>query len=129
MSALRQAIAAAVIGPLLRREDGAWCQACRFDSACVAFAGHFPGNPLLPALAQILAGEHVAQAIAGRQLVLTGVERARFLLPIVPEQTVDVVVREPATSGRSCWEVRLLTDAGQAASFLLTFDPAPAPVL
>jgi 3-hydroxyacyl-[acyl-carrier-protein] dehydratase len=62
------------------------------------FRGHFPGNPIVPG---VLLLEAMAQAMAilamqgdpGRQVYLTGVDRARFRHPVHPGQEVELNVR------------------------------------
>jgi 3-hydroxyacyl-[acyl-carrier-protein] dehydratase len=63
------------------------------------FSGHFPGNPIVPGVALIAL---VAEAIIeqergeGRSLVITGVRRVRFRLPVRPEDEVALeAIRMP----------------------------------
>jgi 3-hydroxyacyl-[acyl-carrier-protein] dehydratase len=48
------------------------------------FQGHFPGNPVLPAMTQIAAARHVAEQMTGRSLEVTEVGRAKFTRPVGP---------------------------------------------
>ena len=64
------------------------------------FAGHFPGNPVMPgvliieALAQSAAILALAEmkSESQRLFVLTGVEKARFRRPVIPGDQLDMEV-------------------------------------
>jgi len=62
------------------------------------FKGHFPGHPIVPGVLLI---EAMAQALAilamhrepDVQVFLTGVDRARFRKPVLPNQEVELSIR------------------------------------
>jgi 3-hydroxymyristoyl/3-hydroxydecanoyl-(acyl carrier protein) dehydratase len=68
------------------------------------FDGHFPGVPVLPAVAQL---DDLDRALRGDGLALTGVERARFRRAILPGEAADVVVEPASVPGRRRFAVRV----------------------
>jgi 3-hydroxyacyl-[acyl-carrier-protein] dehydratase len=66
------------------------------------FRGHFPGHPVMPAVLIIEAMAQTAAVLGGctiatdcRTLMFfTGVDRARFRLPVVPGDTLEVHVKK-----------------------------------
>jgi 3-hydroxyacyl-[acyl-carrier-protein] dehydratase len=63
----------------------------RVDPAHPALQGHFPGNPIVPAV--LLVG-FVAETLARAGKRLWGVERMKFLRPVRPGEAFDVTVRQ-----------------------------------
>lgn len=61
-----------------------------------AFKGHFPGNPLLPAVAQISFCVDALDRLEGRRLELCRVLRAKFINPILPQTDLRVNVQPKA---------------------------------
>ncbi len=49
-----------------------------------AFAGHFPGRPVFPAVALLDTVIEAAGAVLGSPLVVAGLPRAKFLIPLKP---------------------------------------------
>ena len=77
------------------------------------FAGHFPGNPVMPgvliieALAQTAAILALAElkAESPRMFMLTGVEKARFRRPVVPGDQLELEVTLIRSRG-PLWKMR-----------------------
>ncbi len=119
MSAMRQAMEAAALGAAWRPEAGTVVRRFRFPRTFPGFAGHFPDYPVLPAVVQILAARMLAETLWGRPLRLNGVENAKFLLQVQPEEEVRVELRERSTPGILACEARLWRGKALAASFAL----------
>ena len=85
-------------GPAARIEAAS---AVAGDSAW--YAGHFPDNPILPGIAILaLVKEAIvtAELREGRQVVITGVGRVRFRLPVRPgDRMCFLITREERGDG------------------------------
>ena len=68
--------------------DGALQGVFCFPQEFIAFQGHFPGNPLLPGVVQIMMSVHVAAH--GTNLALKEVKRCKFTRPVRPQERVIV---------------------------------------
>lgn len=122
MGELRRSVAASAITGWSEPEPGVVERRYRFAGEFVGFSGHFPGYPVLPALVQVLAAQDAIETALGRALRLVGVENAKFLIRLQPDQ--DIRVRCKARSGGDELrvEARLTVAEGVAASFVMKFE-------
>ena len=67
---------------------GAFAAAFVFPSEFLGFAGHFPGRPVLPGIAQIMAVVHACGD--GAPPVLRGIKTCKFLRPVIPGERVAI---------------------------------------
>ena len=71
-----------------RHDDGSYSAAITFDPAFTGFDGHFPGNPVVPAVCQLSAVEVLAHLALGREdLKLATISLMKFRAPLVPNDT------------------------------------------
>ena len=122
---LTEAIRASAVGAIERRTDGSVRQRYVFDADFPGFAGHFPGRPIFPAVLQIMTATLLAETATGQRLLSTAIERAKFVLPVVPGALVEIVCRRLPGGAADLWEVHIDADRQAAASFFLTLR-APA---
>ena len=62
-----------------------------------ALAGHFPGNPIVPAVVLL---SRVCVAVAGAcGADVVGLPGVKFLAPLAPGEHFDIEFEEPGTSG------------------------------
>jgi len=64
------------------------------------FAGHFPTRPLLPGVFQLEIAHIAAETVLKQRLSVREIVKAKFLRPIIPEETVRVelkLVEKPDT--------------------------------
>jgi len=81
-----------------RSADGAELAArCRVDPDWPGFAGHFPGRPLLPAVAQLRLAEALAQRAGGGAVRLRGGATFKCLKPVLPGDTLQLRLQRLAT--------------------------------
>jgi 3-hydroxyacyl-[acyl-carrier-protein] dehydratase len=80
---------------------------CRVEIArdCPFFAGHFPGNPVLPAIAHLQLVTEVYRA--GKQIAvyLSSVDQLRMNARVGADETVFVRIANPSPDGKSRFRV------------------------
>jgi 3-hydroxyacyl-[acyl-carrier-protein] dehydratase len=125
MERLKEAIRRASLGPVHVTGDGSAVGRFRFEEGFAGFQGHFPGRPLLPAVAQITAALLVAGEAWGEAAVeAVSVDRAKFLLPLGPGEEIQVQCTRRDLAGGSELAVRVHGEEGLAGSFTVTLGEA-----
>ncbi|MFO7786113.1 MAG: 3-hydroxyacyl-ACP dehydratase FabZ family protein [Thermodesulfobacteriota bacterium] len=121
MEQLRQAVRSAAVSKPFLDETGAAVGRYRFDEEFAGFRGHFPERPLLPAVVQIMAALHVAEEVwKGVTDATVSVDKAKFTLPIVPGDEVEVRCVMKRLEGGSGVEARVFARGEPASSFILS---------
>jgi len=92
-------IAAARISGPLREAEGATVLEFRFEAHDPTFAGHFPGRPLLPGAFQLEMARVAAEWTVGCPLVVREVCKAKFLLPILPDEVLRLELKWSEVDG------------------------------
>jgi 3-hydroxyacyl-[acyl-carrier-protein] dehydratase len=94
------------------------------------YAGHFPGNPILPGIAILALVEEAIVASElqeGRRVTITGIHRVRFRLPVKPDDRILLeVTRENKRGGMTyLFSVNLAGEPACTGAFTarLTEDP------
>jgi 3-hydroxyacyl-[acyl-carrier-protein] dehydratase len=117
MSQLRTELVSSRVGALQQRADG-WHQVFRLAETFAGFEGHFPDNPVVPAVVQLLMGALVAEAVAGRTLTVVQVAKAKFLHPLRPLEDINLRCVPDPDDALRC-QIQLTGAAGTAAVFRL----------
>ena len=89
---------ARVAGPL-PQPDGAVEFEFRFPATDSVFPGHFPKRPLLPGVFQLEMSHLAAEWALQTRLSLREVTKAKFLRPIVPEDSVHLRLKWSENEG------------------------------
>ena len=77
-----------------RHDDGSYSAVITFDPDFTGFDGHFPGNPVVPAVCQLSAVEVLAHLALGREdLKLATISLMKFRAPLVPNDTATFIFR------------------------------------
>ncbi len=86
-------------------EDDVFTQEFCIDHAHPVFVGHFPGQPLVPAVMLL---EQVAHALhAWQRQRLARVLQAKFMAPLLPDETAEVsLARVEAQPSRLRFEIQ-----------------------
>ena len=75
-------------------DDGSYSAAITFDPAFTGFDGHFPGNPVVPAVCQLSAVEVLAHMALGCQdLKLSTISLMKCRVPLLPNDTAIFIFR------------------------------------
>jgi len=127
MSELRKGIDASATEALEGTGTETVARRYRFAPGFIGFSGHFPGNPILPAIAQIRAVVSLAEEEGGRALRLAAVRSAKFLAPIRPDEDVRIGYRRRVGPGRRICDATLSVAGKTVASFQLELAEAETP--
>ena len=79
----------------------------RVPADSVWYAGHFPGNPILPGIAVLALVEEAILASElreKRRVEITGIGRVRFRLPVKPDDLMTLKIARQKKQGRLTYE-------------------------
>jgi 3-hydroxymyristoyl/3-hydroxydecanoyl-(acyl carrier protein) dehydratase len=77
---------------LTRDTGGTWAASFVFPPRYAGFRGHFPGDPVLPAVCMIEAALAVLSAAREAPVRLVGIPSAKWLAPVRPDEVLEVQV-------------------------------------
>ena len=90
---MRDSIAAARTGELLKKPDGTAALDFRFSKDDPTFVGHFPTRPLLPGVYQLEMTRVAAEAFLDCPLTVREIIKAKFMRPMVPGETIRLELK------------------------------------
>ncbi|MHB8707492.1 MAG: 3-hydroxyacyl-ACP dehydratase FabZ family protein [Desulfuromonadales bacterium] len=114
------AIRAAACTPAKSLDGNGVGRGYRFAADFIGFDGHFPGAPILPAIAQIEMGRQLVEEWLESPLQLLAVDHAKFLKPVRPGELLRLECRILSRDGTIVCEVRLACDDQPVAGFRLS---------
>ena len=80
------------VGPVEMPAAGEWRAVVRVPAGSDWFAGHFPGDPILPGIAQLGMVGEVARRAIGEQMRLSGFSRIKFKKIIRPGDGLTITL-------------------------------------
>ncbi len=101
---LREAIASARTSGPAHDPGGNCVFEFYFPHTDAVFAGHFPNRPILPGVFQLEMSRLAAEWALQRRLSIREVSKAKFQRPILPDETVRLVLKLTETGGS--WQAR-----------------------
>ena len=116
MTDLRTDVRAALVSAPVEGPAGDVTAVFCFSPDFRGFQGHFPGNPVLPGIVQILMAEVAAGR--GNDLRLAEVARCKFSRPVSPGERVSVAA---APAGEGEWTCHLTVGGERCALMTLIF--------
>jgi len=121
MNALRREIRASAAGDIARIGPETVVRRYRFAPGFIGFSGHFPGNPVLPAIVQVCTVVSLAEEEGGKALRLSAMRSAKFLSPIRPDEEVSIRYRRRVDAGEDICDATLSVAGKTSAAFQLRF--------
>ena len=106
----RQVAAPTIAGQVSIPADSLW------------FQGHFPGDPMLPGIAQLHLVMDAIRDALGHGFRLLGLKRVRFKRVIRPEETIEITA-EPVPDKPGMIRFQLMIDGENACSGLMLTGP------
>jgi 3-hydroxymyristoyl/3-hydroxydecanoyl-(acyl carrier protein) dehydratase len=95
------------------------------DSRSPWFAGHFPGDPVLPGIAQLKMVADCVLASGGAGLKLVGVSRVKFRKIVRPEKLLDIHVAIGKKRGQ--YPFRITSENEEVCSGMMLFATHETP--
>jgi 3-hydroxyacyl-[acyl-carrier-protein] dehydratase len=127
MNALSRGIRASAAGDIERAGPETVVRSYRFAPGFIGFSGHFPDNPILPAIVQVCAVLSLAEEEGGKALRLSAVRSAKFLSPIRPDEEVSIRCRRRVDSGEDICDATLSVAGKTSATFQLRLAEEETP--
>jgi len=127
MNALLRGIRASAAGDIERTGPETVVRRYRFAPGFIGFLGHFPENPILPAIVQVCAAVSLAEEEGGKAVRLAAVRSAKFLSPIRPGEEVSIRCRRRVDSGEDIYDATLSVAGKTSAVFQLRLAEEETP--
>jgi|WetSurMetagenome_2_1015567.scaffolds.fasta_scaffold458573_1 3-hydroxyacyl-[acyl-carrier-protein] dehydratase len=94
----------------------------RFSEDFIGFSGHFPGYPILPAVAQLIIAQSLIEEQKGFELEMISVQNAKFLHEIKPGEELEITCMDFIVKEEPGSRVQIRSGDKIKASFILSFQ-------
>lgn len=118
MNKIKQQISAASCGGVTKNDTEGFEGRYLFPDHFCGFDGHFPDNPILPAMVEIMTVVSLVGEYTGCNQRLVSVEDAKFLAPVRPNQELLVRCCQRTVKGKLLYDAKL-TVAGTISATVL----------
>ena len=88
-----------------------------FPEDFALFAGHFPGNPTLPGVCEIICADMLLSKVLGRVPTLLEIGKAKFFAPVSPGKTLKIKIAWTEKEGQIELSADLSVDGNKTAGF------------
>lgn len=99
-----------------------------FRDTFAGFEGHFPGNPIVPGIAQIYAAQitleiaEMAVGGSGRKIRLQETARCKFMRPVLPNEVVRVSLAGSWDNGTMRCKADITANGEPCSSMILVWE-------
>ena len=121
MNKLKQEIITSAVVDIQESQTGSIKQGYRFKSDFIGFSGHFPGYPITQAFSEMLMAVNLIEQHKGCRLQVATMEKAKFHIPLRPDQELEVECQPQQVGKMRGIAVRLSVSEGLASSFRISF--------
>ena len=101
------------------KELGRYRALFRVEPGSPVLSGHFPGHPILPGIAHLELALQGTREIEGSEAILRSLRGVRFRQPVVPTDTVELIVVRGAEPGALRFEIRLGETVASSGSLVV----------
>jgi len=77
----------------IRQEAQEHCFEIILNPRHPVYAGHFPGQPVVPGVCSLQMIRECASRILGKPLSIRAIQQCKFLSPILPDRTAPILIR------------------------------------
>lgn len=103
--------------------NGALTGIFQFAPGFPGFAGHFPGKPLLPAVAQCAAVRILAEQYLAAELAPCEFQKMKWTRPILPDETVTITAALAGAGAQVSLSFAIAGASGPAGSGIVRYMP------
>lgn len=113
-------------GRFFKGAERVWRQRYSLGPEFPLFEGHFPGQPVLPALGQALLARDGAECLRDEPLFIAGINQAKFLALVEPGAVLEVLMA-PSEERSGVWLFQIFStkngETAEAARIKMTLRP------